>query len=348
MQPVKIQNKLIGNDYPTFIMAEAGVNHNGSLKLAKKLVDVAVKAGVDAVKFQTYTTENVAIENANIADYAKKSIGKSMKQCEMLKKYEFYFDDFLILKKYCDKKKIIFLSTPHSFDAIDFLDEIVPAYKIGSGDITNIPALKHAAKKGKPMILGTGMSNMNEVKAAIGAVKSVGNDKVILLHCTTNYPCELNEVNLRAMQTLQDKLGCLVGYSDHTLGTIVPVMAVSLGAVVIEKHFTIDRDLPGPDHKASLIPDELKKMVKDIRHAEKALGSFEKKPTESEIKIMNIVRKSVVANKEIKKGTKISRNMLDIKRPGIGIKPEKIDDIIGRIALKDIKKDELIKWRQVR
>lgn len=341
MKTIKISNKPVGKGYPTFIIAEAGVNHNGKFEQAKKLVDIAVEADADAVKFQTFKSENLVSSDLENADYVKKNIGKNLTQLEMIKSLELKYEEFKELKDYCDKKGIIFLSTPHSFDAIDFLEDLVPAYKFGSGDITNTPALKHAAKKGKPMILGTGMSTLNEVKFAIDAIKSEGNDQIIALHCTTDYPCPIKEGNLRAMITMQKELDCLVGYSDHTLGIITPIVATALGAVVIEKHFTIDKNLPGPDHKASLEPDELKRMISKIRETEEILGSYEKKPTKSEEKIMSLVRKSIVAIEEIEKGTIIDENMIAVKRPGIGVSPSQIDKIIGKKAKRTIAKDEI-------
>lgn len=345
---MKIKNYEIGEKNPCFIIAEAGVNHSGDISLAKKLVDVAVDAGSDAVKFQTFKSEGVVTKQAGTADYARKNIGKNIKQIDLIKKYELKYNDFKILKGYCDKKNIIFLSTPHSFDAIDFLEHLVPAYKFGSGDLTNIPTLKYAAKKGKPMILGTGMSTLDEIKTAIKAIKREGNNNIIALHCTTNYPCSFEEVNLNAMLTMKEKLDCLVGYSDHTLGITVPMIAVALGAVLIEKHFTIDRKLPGPDHKASLEPNELKEMIEEIRNIEKIFGSFEKKPTKSEEEIMKIVRKSLVAKKDIEKGSIIKKEMIDIKRPGSGIKPSEINQILGKKAKKRILKDEIIQKNMVK
>jgi len=339
---ITIGEKCIGNDQPCFIIAEAGVNHNGSLAMAKKLVDVAVRAKADAVKFQTAKAEEVVIDNVEIADYAKRNMGKNTTQLAMIKKLVLPYNDFIILERYCRKKGIIFLSTPHSYDAIDFLDELVPAFKFGSGDITNIPALKHAAKKGKPIILGTGMSTLKEIQEAIKAIQSMQNNQIIALHCTTNYPCPVEEVNLRAMITMQKKLDCMVGYSDHTLGVTIPIMAVALGAVVLEKHFTLNRNLPGPDHKASLTPTELAIMVKEIRKTQTALGSFEKKPTTSEKKIMNIVRKSIVTQTDIEKGTRLTMDLLSIKRPGTGIPPNKIDTLIGKKTKQSLKKDRII------
>jgi len=342
MNSIKISNKHVGGNNPTFIIAEAGVNHNGKISLAKKLVDVAVNAGADAVKFQTFKSEGVVSAGVDSANYANKNIGKNVKQLDMIKSLELSYKDFEKLKSYCDKKKIIFLSTPHSFDAIDFLDDLVPAYKFGSGDITNIPALKHAAKKGKPMILGTGMSTLDEVKYAIKTIKSVGNNKVIALHCTTNYPCPINEVNLNAMLTMKKELDCLVGYSDHTLGILIPIIAATLGAVVIEKHFTIDKTLKGPDHKASLESDELKQMIYQIKNLEKVMGDYNKKPTESEKKMMKYVRKSIISKKDIKKNSIIKHDDLIIKRPGTGINPKYYEEIIWKKALKNIKKDTIL------
>jgi N,N'-diacetyllegionaminate synthase len=344
---IRIGSREIGIGKPCFIIGEAGVNHNGQLNIAKKLVDAAVYAGVDAVKFQTFKSEGVTTRYAQIADYAKKNIRKNLKQLDMIKKYELSYEDFIVLKKYCDKKNIIFLSTPHSFDAIDFLEKIVPAYKFGSGDITNIPTLKYAAKKGKPIILGTGMATMKEVKQAVNTIKSEGNNQIIALHCTTSYPCPLDEVNLNAMITMQEKLDCMIGYSDHTLGVMVPIMATTLGAVVIEKHFTLNRNLPGPDHKASLEPKELKKMVTEIRNAEKALGIYEKKPTKSEEKLMKLVRKSIVAQEDIKKGSIIEKHMITFKRPGTGLPPTEINNIIGKKANRQILNDEIFKLDMV-
>ena len=347
MKDIKVFNKIIGEEQPCFIIAEAGVNHNGSLELAKKLIDVAVDANADAIKFQTFKAEGVATSNVDMVDYQKKNMGKDISQLEMLKSLELDYKNFKILKNYCDKKNIIFLSTPHSFDAIDFLEDLIPAYKFGSGDLTNFPALRHAAKKNKPIILGTGMANINEVKEAVELIKSTGNDQVILLHCTTNYPCLFEEVNLLAMKTLKKELNCLVGYSDHTEGILLPIAAVVLGASVVEKHFTTDKKLPGPDHKISLEPEELEQMIKNIRIIEKTLGTSEKQPTSSEKKIMKLARKSIVAHQDIPKGTVITENMITIKRPGIGLEPRYWDYIIGKTTNQDIHKDELITLNKI-
>ncbi len=344
IKKIKIGNKQIGKGEPCFVIAEAGVNHNGDIELAKKLIDIAKNARADAVKFQTFKAEDVVTKKAKKAKYQEKNIAKRETQQEMLKKLELDYEDFKILKKYCDDKKIIFLSTPHTKNAIDFLDELVPVYKIGSGDLTNLPALRHAAKKEKPMLLGTGMSTLREVREAIEVIRSEGNDSIVALHCTTNYPCPLEEVNLRAMQTMQNELECLVGYSDHTLGITVPVIAASLGAVVIEKHLTLDKNLMGPDHRASLELDEFREMVKKIRDFEEIMGSSEKKPTRSELEIRKLIRKSVVAARDISKGVRITGYMIAVKRPGTGIAPKDIGHLIDRITKKNIRKDELIQW----
>lgn len=345
---ITIGRKMVGGGGPCFIIAEAGVNHNGRLKLAKELVDAAKNAGADAIKFQTFKTEDLVTEGAATAGYQKKNTGKEESQFKMLKKLELSEKDFIKLKKYCDRKNILFLSTPHTENAIDFLERLrVSAYKVASGDLTNLPLLEKISKKKKPIILSTGMATLDEVREAVTTIKRAENNKIILLHCTTNYPCPLREVNLRAMLTLKEKFNFSVGYSDHTEGVLVPIMAVAMGALVIEKHFTLDKNLPGPDHKASLGPNELKEMVKSIRNTERIMGSEEKKPTDSEKKIMRVVRKSVVAKIDISKGAKITKNVLTAKRPGTGIPPKQINKIINRIAKKNIKKDELINWQMI-
>jgi len=343
MKEIKIGEHVIGNGEPVFTIAEAGVNHNGSLKLAKELVDAAKAAGADAVKFQTFKAEDVVTGKAQMAAYQQKNLKIRKSQLEMLRDYELDYSDFRKLKKYCDEKNIIFLSTPHSEEAADFLEPLVPAYKIGSGDITNIPFLEKVAKKGKPMIVGTGMSTLGEVKEALNAIYRMGNKQVVMLHCTTSYPCLLEEVNLKAMVTMQKELDCLIGYSDHTLGLTVPIMAAALGAVVIEKHFTLDKSLPGPDHKASLEPDELKSMVQAIREVEKALGSSIKRPTKNEKKTRLAVRKSIVAKTDLEIGTKINMENVAIKRPGTGLRPVNLKKILGKKVKRYLKKDAMIK-----
>lgn len=348
MKEIKIGKKIISKEPPCFIIGEVGVNHNGSFELAKKLVDVAKEAGVDAVKFQTFKAENIVTPDAKQAEYQIKNIGKKESQYEMLERLELSYSDFRKLKKYCDKKKIIFLSTPHSCEKdVDLVVELCPAIKVGSGDLTNLPILKYIAGKKLPIILSTGMATLDEIREAVETIKKQGNNKIILLHCTTNYPCPLEEVNLRAMKSLEREFNLPIGYSDHTSGIMVPIIAVSTGAIIIEKHFTLDKNLPGPDHKASLEPKELREMVEKIRETEKILGSAIKKPTKSEEKIKKVGRKSIVAKMDISKGEKITGTMLVIKRPGMGIPPKYINKIIGRKTKENIKADELISFKKL-
>lgn len=345
---ISINDKIIGINQPVFIIAEAGVNDNGNLEIAKQLVDIAKESGADAVKFQTINPDNLVTKDAPTCLYAEKNMNKKQTHYEMLKQCVMKFDDFIELKKYCDNKGIMFLSTPYSEDAVEFIDKLVPAYKIGSSDINNYPLLKKISKLNKPIIISTGMSDLEEIKKASETITEF-NKMVVFLHCTTDYPCNLKDVHLSAMQTIQKELNCLVGYSDHTEGIDVSLMAVKLGAVVIEKHFTLDKNLDGPDHKASLEPDELKQMIKQIRIYEhdinipkEILGNPIKKPTENELKIMNIARKSIFADKDIKKDEVITKNNIIIKRPNIGLNPKYYYEILSKKVNKDIKKDEAI------
>lgn len=342
---IEIAGKIIGENCPIFIIAEAGVNHNGRLDLALKLVDAAKKAGADAIKFQTFKAADVVTAQGKMADYQKKNIGKTEFQLEMLKKLELKEKFYKPIIKRCKEKNIIFLSTPHGgFGSVDFLQSLdVPAFKFGSGDLNNLPVLQYAAKFNKPIILGTGMATMKEVKEAVNCFRKTGNNKIIVLHCTTNYPCRFEEVNLRAMRTIMKKLNVLIGYSDHTSGIDVSIMAVTLGACIIEKHFTLDRNMPGPDHKTSIEPDELRKMIKQIRKVETILGSGVKKPTENELLMIKTVRKSIVSLRDIKKGEKFTKDNIGIKRPGTGLEPKYYFKILGKIAKKDILKDTLVK-----
>lgn len=341
---MKIGKKDVGYGEPVFVIAEAGVNHNNQLDLALKLVDAAADAGADAVKFQTFKAEQVVTEAGVMAEYQKKNIGKTESQLDMLRKLEFIEDWYPRVIAHCKKKGIIFFSTPHgSFASINLLQNLgVPAFKFGSGDLTSLPLLTYAAKFKKPIIIGTGMATITDVKEAIKAIKKASNSKIVMLHCTTNYPCPLGEVNLRAMQTMMKELDVLVGYSDHTLGSQVPIMAVTLGACVIEKHLTLDNAMPGPDHKASANPMVFKKMVDEIRMVEVIMGSPVKKPLSGEVKLQSVIRRSVVAVKDIKTGEKFSRNNIDLKRPGTGISPKRFNEIIGKIAAQTIPKDTLL------
>lgn len=325
-----------------YIIAEAGVNHNGSFELACKLVDAAKAAGVDCIKFQTFKSKNLVSHTAQKAEYQKVTTGDSSQQ-DMLKKLELSYDEFIALKEYCDKVGITFLSTPFDFDSIDFLNSIdMPFWKIPSGEVTNLPYLLALAKTGKPVVMSTGMCEMTEIEAAINALKDNGTKEIKLLHCNTEYPTPYEDVNLKAMQTMRDAFGLEVGYSDHTKGIEVPVAAVALGATVIEKHFTLDRNMEGPDHKASLEPDELAAMVSSIRYIEKALGSGDKTPSPSEQKNITVARKSIVAKKDIKAGDELTVENITVKRPGTGISPMKWFDVLGTKAIRDFAEDELI------
>jgi len=346
MKRIKIAGRTIGSGYPCFIVAEAGVNHNGNVDLAKKLIDAAKKAGADAVKFQMFSAEKLVTNAAPKAEYQRKGIGET--QREMLKKLELGKNDFRILKKYAEKSKIIFLATPFDEENADFLTRLgVPAIKIGSGDLTNLPLLEHVARKNKPIILSTGMGTMQEVREAVDKIKKSGNEKIILLHCVSSYPARLEDSNLRAIQTMEKTFYLPVGYSDHTLGITAGVAAVALGACLIEKHFTLDKKLPGPDHKASLEPDELEAMVARIREVERAMGSWAKRPTKDEDAIKKVVRKSIVAKVNIPMGTVITGEMLELKRPGTGLGPKYLEKVVGKMAKKNIRADELVTLKKL-
>jgi N,N'-diacetyllegionaminate synthase len=345
MRNVKIGNRLVGDGEPVFVVAEAGVNHNGELGLAKKLVDVAKDAKADAVKFQAFKAENVAVKDAEKAAYQKQTTGSDESQYEMIKKLELTKKDLRELADYAKRKGLMFLASPFGKESVDLLDEIdVPAFKVASGEITNFPFLRYVAKKKKPVILSTGMATLGEINEAIDVIRNQDVTDIVLLHCVTSYPANARDVNLRAMLTLKCAFNLPVGFSDHTLGVMVPVAAVALGAAMIEKHFTLNRNLSGPDHKASLEPHELKEMVDAIRSIEEALGNGEKKPTYDEEEIKRIVRRSIVANMDIPKGAVITEDMLDVKRPGTGIGPKHFEKIIGKKAKLNIKKDTLIVW----
>ncbi len=335
----------IGASYmdKVLIIAEAGVNHNGSLYNAKKLVDAAKAAGVDIVKFQTFDVDSMTSKNADMAEYQKENIGKVKSQKEMLLELTLSKDEFRSLSEYCIEQNIKFLSTPFDIDSIYFLNELgCDIWKIPSGEITNYPYLVEIAKTGKPIILSTGMCELAEVEAALNLLKENGAGEVSLLHCTTEYPTPYEDVNLKAMQTLKDKFGLMVGYSDHTKGIEVPIAAVAMGATIIEKHFTLDKNMEGPDHKASLEPDELKAMVDSIRNIEKALGNGVKKPANSEIKNIAIARKSIVAKSDIAEGEIFTEDNITTKRPGNGISPMKWNDVLGTKAIRAFGEDELI------
>lgn len=327
------------------IIAEAGVNHNGDMKLAKKLVDLAVECGVDIVKFQTFKAENLVTKSAQMANYQVANTGEVDSQLAMLKKLELKESDFQELQNYCREKNIQFFSTGFDLDSLAFLKSLnMGLWKIPSGEITNLPYLEFIGKCNEYTILSTGMANMEEVEAAVSVLVKSGTDKnkIVVLQCNTDYPTHFEDVNLNAMKTIKERLGVEIGYSDHTPGVEVSVAAVALGAKVIEKHFTLDKNLPGPDHKASLDPEELKALVTQIRNVEKALGRFEKTPNERESKNIQVARKSIIAKTEIKVGDVFTVENLTTKRPGTGLSPMKWHEILGTKAAKNYREDDLI------
>ena len=327
------------------IIAEAGVNHNGSLEKAKKMIDLADAAGVDYIKFQTFKAESLVTRKAKKADYQIKLTDKDENQYEMIKKLELDEKKHKELINYCILKKICFLSTPFDIRSLYLLTKFeLPFYKIPSGEITNLPFLRKIGQLRKPIILSTGMSTLKEIEKALSVLLNSGaeKDQITILHCNTEYPTPFEDVNLNAMITIKNKLGVNVGYSDHTLGIEIPIAATALGATIIEKHFTLDRKLPGPDHAASLEINELKDMVFAIRNIEKAMGDGIKKPSKSEIKNISLVRKSIVAKIDIKKGEVLTKENLECKRPGNGISPMEWDNIIGTYAKKSYEIDDLI------
>lgn len=328
-----------------FIIAEAGVNHNGSIELAKKLIDVAVESGVDAVKFQTFKAKNLVSKNAQKAEYQKETTDSEESQFDMLKKLELDIETHSVLIDYCNMKNIMFLSTPFDHDSIDLLNELgLEIFKIPSGEITNLPYLRHIGKLNKKVILSTGMADIGEIEDALDILVYAGTNKdnIIVLHANTMYPTPMEDVNLKAMVTIGSTFDIAFGYSDHTLGIEVDIAAVAMGACCIEKHFTLDKTMDGPDHKASLEPDELIDMVKGIRNIELALGSSVKSPSKSEKPNMLIARKSIVASCSIKEGETLDESNLSIKRPGNGISPMRWDEVVGTIATKSYNEDELI------
>ncbi len=324
------------------IIAEAGVNHNGDIGIAKRLVDEARRAGADIVKFQTFNTSKLVAKSARMAEYQKENLGIEESQEQMLAKFMLKKEEFVELAKYCRKSGIKFLSTPFDIDSIHFLNDLQDMWKIPSGEITNYPYLVEVAKTGKDIILSTGMSTLDEVDACLTVLKDNGSGAITLLHCTTNYPTPMEDVNLRAMLTMKDHCNCAVGYSDHTRGIEVSIAAVTLGAIVIEKHFTLDRTMEGPDHKASLEPHELKAMVNSIRNIETAMGTGEKVPSRSEKANIEIARKSIIAARDIKAREVLTEENITTKRPGSGISPMRWNEVTGTRAIRDFLEDELI------
>ncbi|HEX8563143.1 MAG TPA: N-acetylneuraminate synthase [Flavobacterium sp.] len=331
-----------------YIIAEAGVNHNGDINLAYRLCDQAKRAGVDAVKFQTWKTENIVTKSAPLATYQEANISsKNDTQFEMLKKLELSYAEFVDIQKYCSSIGVNFLSTPDDDESLEFLSRLnLDFIKVGSGEVNNIPYLRKIGSKRQSVVLSTGMSNIGDVERAYNLLLESGASKVALLHCTSNYPCPMDEVNLKAMQTLRTAFNCEVGYSDHTIGIEVPIAAVAMGATIIEKHFTLDKGMEGPDHKASLDPVELREMVAAIRNIELALGDGIKKPNKSEAAIQRVVQKSIVASRTIAKGELLSEQNLTVKRTSNGIPAHMWDMVIGSRSAKEYSTDEVISITQ--
>lgn len=331
----------------TYIIAEAGVNHNGDIEIAKKMIDVASEAGVDCIKFQTFKADKLVVKNAPTAEYQMQSTGTNS-QFDMLKKLELSFDSFRSLKEYALDRGVDFCSTAFDNESIEFLYDLgLKFWKIPSGELTNVPYIEKIAKYNMPIIMSTGMAEISEIDYIVNLIRKYNDNELIILHCNTEYPTPFQDVNLSAMDVLKERYAVKVGYSDHTKGIEVPIAATALGAKVIEKHFTLDRNMEGPDHKASLEPNELKKMVESIRNIEKAIGNKVKFVTESESKNKSVARKSIVAAKQIKKGEIFTAENLSVKRPGTGISPLKWHDILGKKSQFDYDKEELIKLEEV-
>ena len=340
---LEIAGRKVGPDSPCFIIAEAGVNHNGDLDLAHHLVDLAAESGADAVKFQTFKTERVISKGAPKAGYQLETTGSNESQFDMVKRLELPAEAFGQLMAYSQERNILFLSSPFDEESADLLAELdVAAFKVPSGEITNLPFLTHLARYGKPMIMSTGMANLGEVETAVHTIQQAGNQELVLLHCVSNYPAEPADVNLRAMLTMAKAFSLPVGYSDHTPGTEIALAAVALGACVIEKHFTSDNTLPGPDHRASLEPQELGALVRGIRTVESSLGHGRKEPAAREANTAAVARKSLVAARDISSGTILTEDLIAIKRPGTGLPPAMRSYLVGRSARFDVPEDTLL------
>jgi N,N'-diacetyllegionaminate synthase len=340
--PIKIADRFIGSGCPCFIIADAGVNHNRSLELALRLVDVARQAGADAVKFQTFKAEKIVSPVAPKAEYQIANTQSSESQLEMVKALELTFDEFRSVRDYCQRRNVLFMSTAFDEESADFLDELgMPVFKIPSGEITNLPLIAHIARKRKPILMSTGMSNLEEVREAFNTIQGCGNDEVVILQCTSDYPADPSTINLRAMATMHNEFHVDVGYSDHSRGIEIPLAAVALGACVVEKHFTTDRTLRGPDHKASLEPGELKSMIAAIRTVEASLGDGQKRPSLGELKTAKCARRSLAAARRIPAGTLVTEDMVMILRPGTGMPPAMKPSVLGKRVLQDLEAGEL-------
>lgn len=347
MKMVRIGRHTVGENKPVFIIAEAGVNHNGTLALARELIDAAQEAGADAVKFQIFTPEELATADAKQAAYQKKS-AKDSSQLSMLRRLALSHTHFIELKRYADKAGIMFLATPYGVSDADFLASLkVEAFKVASGDITNIPFLLHIAAKNRPVIVSTGMATLREIQDAVETLRKAAAKDIVLMQCTSEYPAPPEHANLRVIPALQKKFSVPVGLSDHTEGIAIPIAAAAIGACVIEKHFTLDRNLPGPDHRASLEPHELAAMIRNIRSVENALGTSKKTPTREELENAKVARKSIVSERVIQKGESFTLQNIVFKRPGTGIAPSRWKSIVGRRAARTIPRDHLISKRDI-
>lgn len=348
MKKIRIGDRVLGEGEPTFIVAEIGVNHNGSVKIAKKLIDAAKEVRADAAKFQVFKTERIVTEYAKKAAYQKETTDPKKSQYDMLKRLELTDAEIRELHNYARKRNIMFLSSAFDEESVDLLDNLdVPAFKVASSEVTNLPLLQHIARKKRPILLSTGLSTLEEIKEALDIFKAEDIEDIVLLHCITSYPAKAEEANLKTMDVLRKQFGFPVGFSDHTLGTAVPIAAVAMGAVLIEKHFTLDKKMPGPDQRASLEPDEFRQMVTAIHDVERALGNGLKKLAAEEEEIKKVARRSIVAKVKIRKGTVIRENMLDFKRPGTGLEPKNLLKIVGKRASKDIEADEMITFEKL-
>jgi N,N'-diacetyllegionaminate synthase len=349
MKWIEVAGREIGPDRPCFIIAEAGVNHNGDVDLAKRLVDAAQNAGADAVKFQTWITEKLVAPDAPMAEYQKQNLGTAQTQFEMLKSLELSQQQFREIKAHADNRGILFFSTPDEEDSCDFLIELgVPLLKIGSAEVTNLPYLRHVAMKRKPVILSTGMSTLSEVEAAVRVFESAGNSQLILLHCVSSYPADPADCNLRAVETMSQAFDCPTGFSDHTLGVHVAVAAVARGSCVIEKHLTLDQSLPGPDHRASLEPQEFAAMVSAIRSVESALGNGVKRPTAAELATKKVVQKTIVARRDIKAGGTVNEADVSLRRTSGGLEAAYLPFVLGRRADCDVQSNRPITFDMLR
>lgn len=342
MKAIQINERWIGSGYPCFVIAEAGVNHNGDINLAKQLIDVASEVGADAIKFQTFKADRLVTRDAPKADYQRQTTSTQESQFEMLQRLELSEAAHAELVEYCKKRNLLFMSTPFDEESADLLEDLgVPVYKIPSGEITNIPYLNHVASKGKPLIVSTGMAYLGEVEKTVRTIEATGNSRFVLLHCVSNYPAAPEDINLSAMKTMATAFNVPVGYSDHTEGLEIAFASVAMGACVLEKHFTLDRDLPGPDHRASIEPEQFAALVQGIRAIEAAMGDGRKQPAASEANTASVARKSLVAATDLQAGTVITEEMIAIRRPGTGLLPELYPMLIGRKLTVDVKSGTL-------